>query len=216
MINPRTIDPGVTTAIASAIEVMANTALRYDPISRQQVGNITDILAIAIQLDGPDDTPWILYCCGDDDGLRIMTHCEEAVTTTLKGSPRALLSLLQQPSHMGNTGVEVSGSIHLLQLWQHVLHNLDVDWEEGISHILGDIIGPKIAHSIRRGLHWANEQKQECDRLLQEYLTEEIQALPSRVQIDTWLDNISELSLSADRLMARIARLEETLKQKEN
>jgi len=196
------VDPSVLSLITGSLESIVNTALRYDPSSRQKVSTLTNILAV--QSHSPT---FILYCHGNEDGIRFMTHCDIPATTTLSGSPLALFALLKQPSSLANSGVELSGSIDLLQEWQSILDNLDIDWEDAISGILGDIAGPMFAQNIRKSTSWAKEQKDEQLRLLKEYLPEELSIIPSKIELDQFYSEVNDLTLDTDRLSARITAL---------
>jgi len=205
------MDPTALTFITGSLESLVNTALRYDPASRQALEDLTDILAI--ESSSPRFT---LYCHGSEDGIRLMTHCEAPVTTQLSGSPLALLSLLKQPSSLANSGVELTGSVGLLQQWQALLHTLDIDWEDAISGIIGDIAGPIMASNLRTGAEWARNQKEVQLRLLKEYLPEELKIIPSKTELALFSQEVSQLVLDTDRLDARLKYLDEALIKKEH
>lgn len=206
----------VLTALAAAIEVAVNTALGYDPASQQQMASITDILALEISLPAlvPAQTV-TLYCHGTEDGIRVMTYCEQRVTTQLKGSLIPLLLLLKQPVSLANTGVVLVGNVGLLQRWQTVLQQLDIDWEDAISLVLGDIAGPISAAAIRRAVLWSQQQQTEQQRLLTEYLSEELQLVPSQTELDNFSKAVGELSMDTERLNARLAQLAQDLHKKD-
>ena len=202
------MDPSILTLMTAAMESVVNTALRYDPASRQQLAELTDILAIH------STTPRLsLYCCGSEDGIRIMSYCDAPVTTQLTGSPLALLSLIKQPTSLAGSGVELSGSIGLLQQWQGIMHQLDIDWEDAISQVLGDIAGPTLANNLRQGANWFQDQQQQQWRLVKEYLPEEIKLIPSKTELDCFYQDVSNLSLDTDRIHARLNNIIDTLKQ---
>ncbi len=199
------------TVLTSAIEAVINTALRYDPASKQQLSTLTDILAI--ESTAPAIT---LYCHGTEDGVRIMGYCESPVATQLKGSPLALLSLLKQPTNLANSGVELVGSVGLLQQWQQLLQQLDIDWEDAISNVLGDIAGPLAMKTFRGSISWTHNQKEEQLRLLKEYLTEELRAIPSKTELEDFYSAVSDTAMDVDRLSARATQLFNRFKKENN
>lgn len=198
------MDPSVLSLITGALESVVNTALRYDPASQQKLATLTDILAI--ESDSPRFT---LYCHGSEDGIRLMTHCEAPITTQLTGSPLALFSLLKKPTTLANSGVELSGSVGLLQEWQQLLDQLDIDWEDAISGVLGDIAGPLFAQNLRKGAAWASTQKEEQFRLLKEYLPEEVKVIPSKSELDHFYEAVNSTTLDTDRISARLSALQQ-------
>lgn len=204
------MDPSITIALAVAVETAINRALTYDPASQRGVGQLQGV--VAIEFTVPSMT---FYCWGDGQGVAIASYTEQPVTTHLTGSPLAFLNLLQQPTSLANTGVDLVGSVGLLQQWQQVLQGLDIDWEDALSEYLGDIVGPLAAQGIRLALGWSQQQRREQRRLLGEFITEELQLVPTAVELDGFYSDIRGLSEETDRLTARIAQLSQTLANKE-
>ena len=201
-------DPTYIQAVIAAIETSINTALRYDPASQQKIAAINDILAIESTL------PHLcLYMHGQAGGIRVLAHCEAPISTQLTGSPLALLNLLKQPTTLANSGVTLVGSTALLQQWQSILQSLDIDWEDAISQVLGDIAGPLSATGIRNTAQYVKAQAKEHARLIAEYLPEEAQMVPSKPEVDRFLDHVDQLKLRVDRISARIQALHDTLQQ---
>jgi len=197
-----TSDPMLITALTALIETTLNTALRYDPASRQRLATMNEVLAIESTL--PSIT---LYLQGTSEGIAVMGHYEGPVTTQLTGSPLALTGLLQQPKSLANSGVTLVGSTGLLQQWQQLLQQLDIDWEEPLSQLLGDVAGPLVAQQLRTSGRWAKGQAQVQQRLLSEYLPYELGVVVSREEMAHFIQDIDQIKLDADRLGARTQRL---------
>ncbi len=210
------VDQTIITGITAGIEAVINRALRYDPATQQKVAQLNQVLAVTITQ--PNVT---FYICGqtdkgnsDNSGVRIMNHCEDSITTHLTGSITALFSLLKKPTTLANSGVELVGSTQLLQEWQSILQSLDIDWEDAISQILGDIAGPLTADSLRKAKQWFTQQTDEHQRLVTEYLPEELKVTPSKTEVNEFYQEIDKLKLSTDRISARINILMNKVKDK--
>lgn len=201
------MDPSVLTLLTSSLETVVNTALNYDPASQKKLAGISDILAIESTAPALS-----LYCHGSADGIRFMAHCESSVTTRLRGTPIALLALLKQPTSLANSGVELAGSVALLQQWQSVIQELDIDWEDAISTVLGDIAGPMLANKLRTGSSWVKDQQTQHTQLLKEYLPEELRVIPSKAELESFYQEVNSLKLDTDRLNARFDSLANKLK----
>ncbi len=196
------MDPSISAAITASIESIINTALKYDPASKQKIAEINDVLAI--ESTAPALT---IYCHGTSDGVRIMSHCEAPTATQLTGTPLALISLLKKPTTLAGSGVELAGSVGLLQRWQSILNNLDIDWEDAISSVLGDIAGPMAGKIISSGLSWSKQQGSEQTHKLKEYITEELKVTPSKAELVAFGDTVNEIKMDAERLQARFTEL---------
>ena len=105
-----------------------------------------------------------------------------------------------------DTGVEVIGNTGALITWQNLLRNLDIDWEEALSGVLGDIAGPKLAAGLRQLVSYGTSRSGGVTRLTGEYLTEELRLLPSRQELELFYEDVDELRLHLDRLEARLQR----------
>lgn len=204
------IDPTWLQALTATIETSINAALAYDPASRQKIASIQDILAIESTLPS-----LCLYIQGQESGVRVLSYCETPVSTHLTGSPLALLNLLKQPSSLANSGVNLVGSTQLLQQWQEVMHTLDIDWEDAISSLLGDIAGPITTKTAKSSAEYAKQQFTEQGRLIAEYLPEELKLTPSQPEAEQFFEQVDRLKLDVDRMTARIQALHNKLAQED-
>jgi ubiquinone biosynthesis protein UbiJ len=212
--NSTGIDLTLVQAIAVSIESTINTALRYDPSSKQKIANIPDILAI--QITAPNMT---LYFHGQDDGISVLSYCEQTVTTQLSGSILSLANLLRQPTSLANSGVQLSGSVALLQQWQTIFENLDIDWEDALGQLLGnnvvsDALAPFATNYVKQSVQWASQQQQEHQRLIAEYLPEELNVVPSKPEVEDFIQQVGDVRSYTDRLAARIHLLKSQLSKK--
>ena len=198
-------------AIAATVENAINAALRYDPASRKAVSELTDILAVEVTSTTLPTA--MVFCQGTNHGVSIMSHCELPITTRLTGSPTALMGLFNRPHSLANSGVELSGDVKLLQRWQAILDNLDIDWQTCLQQYLGDIAGPITAGVIGKAGDWLQHQWQYHQRQLGVYLQEELRVVPAKAEFDDFHQQVDELVLATDRLQARINNILTTLNQ---
>ena len=191
----------LSTAAVAGLESLINAALRYDPATRLKLGRLANRV-LAVEISAPAIT---LFITADDQGLCLMNHWQGEVHTRLKGSLPALLKLARNPgTSFAQSGVEVMGDTSLLVELQALLKNLDIDWEEALSQLLGDVLGHQSAQVIRSGLGYTRERSSEARRLLSEFLTEEVRSLPSKLELEDFYQQVDELRLRLDRLEARI------------
>jgi len=202
------LDPSLGTALSGALELAVNTALKYDPATRQKIAAMTDILAINIEKPA-----LCLYFCGSSEGISVMHYCENPATTEVSGSLSALFTLIKNPGSLAQSDVSVAGKIGVLQQWQDIFSDLDIDWEDALASILGDA-SPYAASAIKKTVNYAKQQQQEIHRLGQEYLIEELRIVPSEPELEQFYSQVRDTALAVDRIGARIAQLQNTLNQK--
>jgi ubiquinone biosynthesis protein UbiJ len=153
-----------------------------------------------------------LYFHGQDDGVSVRSYCEETVSTQLSGSVLSLANLLRQPTSLANSGVQLSGSVALLQQWQAILGALDIDWEDALGQLLGnhlfsDALAPFATAQVKRSAQWVRQQQQEHQRLIAEYLSEERNVVPSKPEVETFISQVGNVRSHTDSLAARIQLL---------
>ena len=110
-----------------------------------------------------------------------------------------------------NSGITVEGDTAVGSEFQVALAQLDIDWEELLSRVVGDAAAHQIGQFWRGFRDWSR-----CtgDLLLRdgtEYLQQERQVLPPRHAIERFLSAVDILREDADRLAVRIERLRRQL-----
>lgn len=197
-------DPTLLSAACAALETAINGALRYDPGSRHALGKLAGKV-LAIELTQPALT---LYLEPLPERVRVASHFEGEVTTRLRGSPMALLTLLRSERlTLAGSGVEVSGSTGTLEQLQQIIRNLEIDWEQALTQVSGDVAGHQGAQVLRGFADWISGRQETFERLLGEYLTEELSTTPARAELEHFYREVDDLRLAADRLEARLRAL---------
>ena len=198
------MDPMINMAALAGIEKIINAALAYDPATRIALSSLTPKV-LAIHITSPMIT---LYIIPQDDCLRIAEHYEGEITTHLSGNVSALLLLATSNNiNLKDSGVQVMGNTHFLGELQHILHKLDLDWEELLTQLLGDILGHQSAELIRSKLNWTKDRSTNAMRLASEFLTQELNVLPSKNEVTFLNRQIDDIRLDVDRLEARLEHI---------
>jgi ubiquinone biosynthesis protein UbiJ len=198
------LDPSIQVALCRALETVINKALDFDPGSRYALGRLQDKV-LAVELTQPSFT---VYFIPQAEGIRLQSIFDGDVTTRLRGSPMALLALVNsQQVNLANSGVEVFGNTGFLIELQSILQNLDIDWEEAVSTVIGDVAGHQVGAGFRGLNQWLGERKQSFERMLGEFLTEEIRATPNRHELEYFYQQVDELRLGVDRANARLQQM---------
>jgi len=98
--------------------------------------------------------------------------------------------------------------------FQELFAKLDIDLEEKLSHVTGDIIAHKIANFFRVGQSWGKESIETFKLNAAEFLQEETRDLPAGPEVDIYYAQVDELRTNFDRLQSRIERLNNVLLNK--
>jgi ubiquinone biosynthesis protein UbiJ len=97
-----------------------------------------------------------------------------------------------------------------------ILDGLDIDWEEHLSHLTGDIVAHKMGNLVRGIFSWGKQTTKILSQDAAEYLQEESRELPNRREVDAFLKNIDILRSDVDRLEMRVSRLSGRLQKQLN
>lgn len=196
-------------AALAGLEQALNAALALDPKTLERLGRLQGRV-IAIELSG---TGIRLLLQPERNALRLMGHYDGVVDTTLRGSPFALLRM-----SAGRTGegmfrgeVEIDGDVELGQQIQRVFEKLEIDWEEHLSRLTGDIVAHQIGNTVRDLFSWGERAADHLGEDTADYLQEETEILPLHWEVQEFIEQVDTLRSDADRIEARIKRLQRML-----
>ncbi len=195
----------VSMALTAALETAINTYLQMDPDSLKRLADFSDkVIAIELQ-----DTGITLYCLPQAQGMTIMSHYQGEPDTTIAGRPVSLakLTILNDTQVMFAGEVTISGDVELGQGFKKLLENIDIDWEEHLAQVSGDIIAHKTGHAIREMAAWWRNNRERAQQNGREYLQEELQIIPDKEEVETFFADVETLRDDAARLAARISHL---------
>jgi ubiquinone biosynthesis protein UbiJ len=106
------------------------------------------------------------------------------------------------------SGVNISGNLDTLNRLNNIAMTLDIDWEAALGTVIGDVPAHLIAEGVRRSTRHGKEFAQRASTGLVEVAQEEFQLTPSKNEFATLVEDVRTLSADADRLTARLKKLE--------
>ncbi len=194
------------TALVSGMETAFNAALKLDPDTQKHLASLSGKV-IAMELRGFDLT---LYLLPAENGLNMMLNYQGEADTTLSGTPLSLAEMSLGPDAsraLFSGDVVIRGDVETGQKFKRILDQLDIDWEEQLSRLSGDIIAHKSGDFIRAAGHWGSQTLGALGNNLAEYLQMESQNLPLAEDVKHFMQDVDTLRDDVDRLEARIKRL---------
>ncbi len=199
----------IPVAALLALEQSINATLALDPQTVRRLATLQGkVIALAIS-----GTGLTLHIAPQPEGVRLMNHYDGEVDTTLRGAPLALLRMSSGKSGEGlfSGAVTIDGDVETGQLLQRILQGLDIDWEEHLSRLTGDVLGHQLGKLLRGLAAFGNKSVATFGLNLCEYLQEERRLVAAPVQVAAFVAEVDTLRMAADRLEARIKRLHKTL-----
>ncbi len=156
-----------------------------------------------------------LYLCPTEHSIQIIDHYEGTIDTTLSGSLAALglMGLSSTPARSFFSGeVQIEGDLSVGHTFQKLFDQLDIDLEEPLSRITGDVIAHKIGNFFRSAHQWNKENAHSLQLNIKEFLQDETQDLPPAPEINILHKQVDLIKEDFDRLEARIKRINNQLK----
>ncbi|MGB0223373.1 MAG: ubiquinone biosynthesis accessory factor UbiJ [Marinobacterium sp.] len=194
------IDATLTGSIESAI----NAYLATRPSARNTLSKLAG-QSLGITLLPQELRITLIF---SDDQVAVMREFDGEPTTHLTGAASDLLKLLNDPnSVMFGQGVEVKGDSALLQRLSHAFDNPSLDWEAWLADQIGDLPAAIVMKPINQSIEWANSSRQTLTTTAKEYLQEEINLLPTRVEFEGFIDDTRQLKQRAELIERRLERL---------
>jgi len=191
----------------NGLETALNRCLALDPESRTHLTGLHGRV-IGLEIIGLGIT---LYLVPAPNGIQIFDRIEGGPDCTLSGTPLDLARLgasRDKADELFSGQVRVHGDTELGQTFGELLAGLEVDWEELLARLMGDVAAHQIGRRLRGVGRWGRSSWRTLERDLGEYLQEEACLLPSAAEIEAFQADVDLLREDVDRLEARVQRLQ--------
>jgi ubiquinone biosynthesis protein UbiJ len=197
------------SAVVSAFASSFNRYLQLDPETSARMAGLQGH-CIALEFRGLDLT---LYVIPGPDSVRLLQQTDCEPDTVLSGTPLGMASLglgrnTEQALFSG--AVTIGGDVETGQAFKAILDSMEVDWEEQLSRLTGDVIAHQLGNAARHARRFLAHSGNTLEQDTGEYLQEELRVLPSRIETENFMADVTRLAMDTDRLAARIRRLQAT------
>jgi len=196
-----------TPAWLAAVEAFINRSIagsmQASALARQLDGT-------ALQVDIEGITCVRAAVCGTR--VVLLAGSDSQVDATISGSPMTLLRSQLEPVRAGGTSAKIRGDADIARLYRELFALARPDLEEELSRFIGDMPARRAAQLLERSLSWARRARRTFGENLAEYLQEEGRDLVNKSELEEFLRGVDELRETADRVEARLARLEPLLR----
>jgi ubiquinone biosynthesis protein UbiJ len=205
----------IAQLITSSIELAMNRLLKLDPDSQSRLKKLSDkSLEVVIK-----EFPWpLLFSFSEQIDVRVGTTADAVdnidsvaadclIELNLETLPKLkdtsqLTKLIQQKQ------LNLIGDIYVAQTFSSLLKDLDIDWEEQLSHYTGDVAAHQTFTSMRNIYDTAKQQLEQSSAELGARLTQPDGIAVTDVEVAKFSQDVSDLRSTTERLTARLALLE--------
>ena len=196
----------ITLAGLKAVEHAIKLALEQDQASQQK---LSQLAGQQILIEVEDFNLLILIQILEQGlALGLPGHVSEAgldekQDTHVKGASSAYRKLLDGDGFFDGD-LRIQGNAQTLMTLHKVSANFELDWEGILADKIGDMPTSFIAPLLRSKWQWTKETSKSFKLNLVEYLQEEADLLPSKIEFTNFIEDLEQLETSLDRLEARM------------
>ena len=200
----------IQAGLASA-ELAINKALAYDPAVKSKLAKLAPKV-LAIEIIKPKLTVYVQF--GEQVSLK--SHHEQS-DARLTGELSAFLNLAShEDKHAAlmKSDIQIQGSSQLALGLADASSQLQIDWEAMIADITGPVVAHVLGNKIRGISKWIKSTTQKAKDDSVEYVRDELQLTPHKLEGESRFSAIHKLKIDTDRLEARMARLNKRLQER--
>jgi len=194
------------TPLLKPLQIAINRYLDYDPEAPKQLAKMEGKV-VTLHFQPLDIKCFVMLT---REGVDLFDEMDGEADTTISGSPLSLAMMGLQESSTSSLfsgDVVIDGDIELGNQFQAFIDNVEVDWEEPLSQLTGDVIANQLGDFARNLSTWVQQTTETNILNTAEYFREEQRMLPSTFEVERFKKDVDELRLSTDRLEAKVQRL---------
>ncbi len=206
MTTPRSPLDALKPAAGRLLERALNRALELDPETRSGLQALNG-QRVQLHLESP---LLAMEIAVEGERLRIGPAQGDEPDLSIKAGIGALLGQLPFLKGAGSTPVgkvRLNGDAELARQLQRLAENFDPDWDKPFADLLGPVIGPQVAKTLREALKTARVQAGNLAQQAAEYLSEETGDIVPKAELEAFHEDVDALRDRAERIAARVARL---------
>lgn len=200
----------IPDSVLAPLEAAINRYIALDPEGAARLAELQGRV-ILIEIAGFGTR---LYLIPSAVGFQLYGDYAGEADCVLRGTPLALARMGVSPrkeERLFSGEVRIEGDTHLAQAFGELVGALDVDWEEQLSRLVGDATAHQVGSRVRALERWGRRTGNTLTEDLKEYLQEEARLLPSRYEVQEFLDDVDYVRDDTERLAARVERLAKAL-----
>lgn len=186
-------------------------ALKHDSVTQEALAKLSGKTLCVTLTDWRLD---MLMTIQNDGNILVSAYNDEQpADASIEGTLSGFLSTAIQGGDSATAreaGVTVHGDLGVAQSLQHIIANLDIDWDGALSSVVGNSLAQIIGDGVRGFMGFAKRVREDMRDHTARYLTAESDLLPTRQEVSQFIKGVTILRHDTDRLIARLDAKEQT------
>lgn len=190
--------------LLAAQEIILNRFLKLDPESNKILNNLAGKV---VKLELNALTHYWLFTA---DAIVLAKNYSGSADLVLRGSIFDFLHLAFPKKERALTAIpiQVSGDMEFAKQFKEMFANLEIDWEEQLSHVIGDRVAFPIAQFFKLLKQWAKQSVMDLGQNMKDYIQAEADYLVPDEELQIFFVDVDNLRDDVARLEAQINSLE--------
>lgn len=190
-------------AASLLLQQAVDLLLRLDPSTREALTRL-DGKVLRFRVTAP---AVVVTLAITDRSVQLLRHFDGSVDVELGGSLAALLSLRDSNDALFRGEVTLRGDPGVAQTLAEVLAGIDLDIEEWLSALTGDLVAHRAGTTVRDFLAWLERSGAGFRENTRDYLQDEIDLVVTEAEVQGFSEDVVGLRADVDRLEARLELL---------
>jgi ubiquinone biosynthesis protein UbiJ len=183
---------------------VVNYALSLDPHTQNALAELQN-RCIALHILSLENT---IYLHIDAQHIFLSLRAPKTIDVTITASGKSLWHLSQKTA-TPNQEVQMQGNMHVAQKLSHILHDFQPDWEEALTHTLGDVAGHALAQTLRNAHEYVKQTAAHILKQSAAYVVDEDPMIAAKPSIDHFIAEVDKVRTKSDRLLVRVRLCEQ-------
>lgn len=190
------------------MEIAMNKILPLDPAYQDKLTIISGkVIAISFT-----DWQMHLFLLPDTHQFTVLSAFEGEVDVKLSGKSWDFfhMGISQHASASTpvlDSNIRFEGDLATGQKFAQLFAELNIDWEEALADIMGDILAHRTANVARHTASWLKEIFDTSVENFTEYLQEELRVTPAKIEFENFYNDLADLRADSERILARFELL---------
>lgn len=196
--------------IIDSLQKALNGYLRMDPESKKRLHEMQG-KTVMVDLLGLNVAVQLVFHA---DQIELRKADFQSVDTHIKGTPLSLLHLMLangDRKQFFSDDVSIEGDLELGQQVIDLFDELEIDWEEYLSHWTGDVTAHQLGRFARKIKDVSQRTHEVLLQNLNEYMHEEVDLFPANEALKDFFKDVDEIRMDVDRIAARVEQLQRSV-----
>lgn len=190
--------------LISSIETAINGYLATRPSARQRLSALSGQSLTVCLLPSARSLTFVFA----KNHLSVVQQFEGTPSAKITGTAIDLTKAMSTPNEvMFGQGVSVEGDSALLQRLNSALSDPQLDWEAWLAERVGNVPAAWVSQQATVARSWLVDNQSRLKDTTKEYLQEEINLLPSRIEYEGFVEDTADTKSRVEHLERRISAL---------